>query len=197
MRFFDHRREHARTDWDNQRPAAAGVGGAAGRGAASWPTPPATCRYRLAQGDGRQGRLQPGHGGDPRAPRRQGAGPAQRPAERALDRRQQPLHPDVQGVRHPRAGTSATATTLLARHRCAPASASPSPTTAPTPPSWRPAPCARTRDGVAGLAHQRREDVDHRHARGHPRHGLRPHLAARTATPPASPASSSPPTRRA
>ena len=40
-RFFDHRREWARTDFDNQRPAAPGVGSAAGRSQARWRTTPA------------------------------------------------------------------------------------------------------------------------------------------------------------
>ena len=47
-----------------------------------------------------------------------------------------------------------------------------------------------SRDGVAGWRDQRREDVDHRHARRHAIAALRPHQRARTATPRASPPSS-------
>ena len=88
-RFFDHRREWARTDFDNDGPAAPRMGSAAGRGA-----PPRRPRrpsaLRPAARIRRARRQQPVDGGDPRAPRGQGPGPAQRPAERALDRRQQP-----------------------------------------------------------------------------------------------------------
>ncbi len=121
IRFFDHRREHARTDWDNQRPAAARVGGAAGRGA-----PPRRRRrppaLRLAGGVGRQGRHQPRHGDHPRAPGGQGPRPAQRSADRALDRRQQPLHHHVQGVRDQRP-VRALRRDACRRARSAPASA--------------------------------------------------------------------------
>ena len=82
IRFFDHRREHARTDWDNQGlprhdwEAVAARRDAQGR-----------CRGALAllgaEEIWRQGRIEPVDGGDPRAFRRQGAGAAQRSAERA------------------------------------------------------------------------------------------------------------------
>ena len=39
---------------------------------------------------------------------------------------------------------------MLQAARSAPASASPSPTTAPTPPTWRPAPCARSATASTG-----------------------------------------------
>ncbi len=68
IRFFDHRREHARTDWDN-----------GGLPRIEWEDLLAEARsvadkaghYRFAWPDkhGRQGRQQPRHGGDPRAPR--------------------------------------------------------------------------------------------------------------------------------
>ena len=148
IRFFDHRREHARTDWDNQGlprqewEALLAEARRAGRRR----RPPA---LRLAGGVGRQGRHQPRHGGDPRAPGRQGPRPAQRPADRAFDRRQQPLHHHVQGVRHQRPVRALWRGPAEGRDplRLRPDRAA---TTAPTPPSWRPAPCARTRDGVAG-----------------------------------------------
>jgi alkylation response protein AidB-like acyl-CoA dehydrogenase len=64
-RFFDHRREWARTDWDNG-------GLPRTNGKSFWQGPQAGRRrrapaLRLAQGVRRQGRLQPVDGGDPRA----------------------------------------------------------------------------------------------------------------------------------
>ena len=75
-----------------RRPAAAGVGGAAAARRRTAPTRAGHLRFALPEAIRRQGRLQPRDGGDPRAPRRQGPRPAQRPAERAFDRRQLPLH---------------------------------------------------------------------------------------------------------
>jgi HAMP domain-containing protein len=100
-RFFDHRREWARTDFDNGGPAAPRVGGAAGRGKRA-PTRRLLALF-AAQGVRRPGRRQPVDGGDPRAPGQQGPGPVQRPAERALDRRQLPVHRDAARLRHARA----------------------------------------------------------------------------------------------
>ena len=88
-RFFDHRREDARTDWDRgglpneewEHVAAARRSGCAD--AAGHLPVSAADRVR------RSGRDEPGHGGHPRAPRPQGTRIVQRPAERALDRRQQ------------------------------------------------------------------------------------------------------------
>ena len=69
IRFFDHRREDARTDWERGGLPERGVGGAAARGA------PARRRRRplplpVPEGVRRQGRHQPRHGRHPRAPRR-------------------------------------------------------------------------------------------------------------------------------
>ena len=46
IRFFDHRREDARTDWDRARPAEPPVGGTAGRGPAPGRPRPATTGTR-------------------------------------------------------------------------------------------------------------------------------------------------------
>src|SRR5215212_5050071 len=83
IRFFDHRREDARTDWDR-----------GGLPSEEWEALLAEARRRapplpLPQGVRRARRHEPGHGRDPGAPGGQGPRPAQRPAERALDRRQQ------------------------------------------------------------------------------------------------------------
>ena len=92
-------RAHRLGTW---RSAERGVGGAAARGPA-----PRRCRRSLPlpvpEGVRRQGRHQPRHGGDPRAPRAQGARAAQRPAERALDRRQQRRAVADDQLRHRRA----------------------------------------------------------------------------------------------
>src|SRR6478735_7238954 len=72
IRFFDHRREWARTDFEH--------GGL--------PRPEWEALLRLAEEIRGQRRLGPVDGGDPRTLRRPGSRPAQRPAERALDRRQ-------------------------------------------------------------------------------------------------------------
>ena len=99
IRFFDHRREHARTDWDNNGlprkeweallAEARAVADKAGHLRFAWPKKHggkggsnlwmAVIREHLAAKG-------------PRA--------FQRSADRTLDRRQQPVHRDVRGVRH-------------------------------------------------------------------------------------------------
>ncbi len=87
-RFFDHRREWARTDFDNdglpRQEWEALLDKAAPRGQGGLFAVLAADRIR------RQGRRQPLDGGHPRASRGEGPGPAQRSAERAFDRRQFP-----------------------------------------------------------------------------------------------------------
>ena len=102
QRFFDHRREWARTDFDNDglpRPEweallkqVRRLADAAGH-----------LRFALPKRIRRPGRQQPVDGRDPRAPGGQGPGPAQRPADRTFDRRQQPLRADAARLRHARA----------------------------------------------------------------------------------------------
>lgn len=82
-----------------RRNTATGVGGTA-RGDV-----PARGRGRLvavrpAEGGRWQRWLEARHGGDPRAPRAQGAGAAQRPAERVLGGRQLPVRPHVPRLRN-------------------------------------------------------------------------------------------------
>lgn len=100
-RFFDHRREHARTDWDNQ-----------GLPRKEWEELLAKAR-KLADEAGHLRYAWPpemgGKGGSQLAMAvirehlaAKGLGLFNDLADRALDRRQQPLHPDVQGVRHQR-----------------------------------------------------------------------------------------------
>ena len=97
----------------------------------------------VPEGVRRQGRHQPRHGGHPRAPRAQGPRPAQRPAERALDRRQQRRPAADDRLRHRRA-EGGVGRRPRRRAGGASPSASPSPTTAPTPRTWRP---TAVRDG--------------------------------------------------
>ena len=142
-----------------RRPAQRGVGAAAPQGQA-----PGRRRRLLPlavpQGVRRQRRQQPGHGDHPRAPRDEGPRAAQRPAERALDRRQ-PGRPDPDDrVRHrgaeggvdrrPRRRPQGL---RLRHHRAA----------------------ARLRRDLDGdprrarrrrVGDQRREDVEHRHPQG-------------------------------
>ena len=102
MQFFDHRREHARTDWDHD-----------GRPRAEWRAlisemerradKAGHLRYGLPKSCGGSGGLQSRDRGDPRASRRQGARPAQRPAGRILDRRQFPDHSGARRLRDRRA----------------------------------------------------------------------------------------------
>ena len=194
IRFFDHRREHARTDWDNNglpRKDWEAAARRSARGRRQSRTP----ALRMAEETRRQRRLEPVDGGDPRAPGGERSRTLQRPADRALDRRQQPVHRDVRGVRH------AGSVQALQRRP------------AERPPAHRLRPHrteSRLRRDVhgneggaadeerqAGLAHQRREDVDHRDASRELRHDVRAHRAATTATRAASPASSSRRTRPA
>ena len=72
-----------------RRPAQRGVGAAARTRCKRLADEAGPLPLRLPEGVRRQGRHQPRHGRHPRAPRGQGPRPAQRPAERALDRRQQ------------------------------------------------------------------------------------------------------------
>ena len=89
IRFFDHRREDARTDWERgglpneEWEALLARGAPPRRRGRALPLPVPEAEY------GGQDGTNLGHGGHPRAPRPQGARAAQRPAERALDRRQQ------------------------------------------------------------------------------------------------------------
>ena len=91
----------------------------------------------------RPGRLQPVDGGDPRASGGAGPGPAQRSAERALDRRQLPVRPDARAISAPSeqkekfipGGLDGSRPRHLRPDRTA--------TTAPTPPTWKPAQCAK------------------------------------------------------
>ena len=148
-------------------------------------------RFAWPKEYGRQRRLQPGDGGDPRAPGRQGPRPAQRPAERALDRRQQPLHHHVQGFREPE--QRALHRGLHHRrisHRLRPDRAGPRLRRHPHGDPRR----AQGAKRRPRLADQRREDVDHRHARRHYIARSSPAPRGRTATPTASPASSCRPT---
>ena len=169
IRFFDHRREHARTDWDND-----------GQPRHEWEELLAEMRRRAdkaghlrfapAQGTGRQGRLQPRHGDHPRASRPQGARPAQRPAERELDRRQLPGGAAAAPLRHQgaegalsRGHVHRQGAHRLRAHRAQP---------------WLGRHLHGDHGGQAGrrLGDQRHEAVQHRHAHRHGRPGLRPHL---------------------
>ena len=99
IRFFDHRREDARTDWDRGGLPNERVGAAPARGA------PPRRRGRplplpVPEGVRGPGRHQPRHGDHPRAPRAQGPRPPLRPAERARDRRQQRRPAPDDQVRH-------------------------------------------------------------------------------------------------
>ncbi len=172
VRFFDHRREHARTDWDNGRPAAQGVGGAAGRGAPARRRrrPPALRLARewggkggtnlamaiirehlAAKGLGLHNDLQTEHsivGNNPFIIM------FKEFATHAQYERYAPMLQTGQirtgfGLTEPYHGSDATHMETRA--------------------------VREERDGAAGLADQRREDVDHRHARGELHHVLRPH----------------------
>ena len=142
IRFFDHRREDARTDWDRgglpSREWEALLAEARAPGRRGRPLP-----VRVPEGVRRPGRHQPGHGGDPRAPGPQGPRPALRPAERARDRRQQ-RRPAADAALRQRRSRRRSGSTTSPRADGTSRSASPSPSTAATPPSWRP---AATSDG--------------------------------------------------
>ena len=101
MQYFDKRREHARTDWDND-----------GIPTREWEDLLSEMRrradngrlaaVRVARVARWAGRLQPRHGGHPGAPGAQGPWPAQRPAERVVDRRELPAGDHDGAVRHRR-----------------------------------------------------------------------------------------------
>ncbi len=113
IRFFDHRREYARTDFE-----AGGVPRADWEellremrrraDAAGW------LRWALPAEYGGHDAGQPRDGDHPRAPRGQGTRAAQRPAERELDHRQLPHRADDARLRHPansaRSGCPASST---------------------------------------------------------------------------------------
>ena len=139
-------------------------------------------RLALPEEYRRQEYRQSRDGDHPRASRGEGAGPAQRSAERNLRRRQFPAGADDARFRHGGAEED-----LSARHAGRHG--------APRLRSHRTeARLRRDLDGNARgegrqwLAHQWREDVEHRRARRDARHGVLPHLAARTATRAGSPA---------
>ena len=134
MQFFDHRRENARTDWEQRRPPARGMARADQRnGAPRRQGRPSA--LRPAEILRRPGRLQSRDRGDPRTSRRQGARAAQRPAGRVLDRRQFPDHSRARRLRHARSRRPISKASSPARNTCR--SASPSPATAATRPGWR------------------------------------------------------------
>ena len=145
IRFFDHRREDARTDWDRGGLPERRVGGAAPRGAAprrrGRPLP-----LPVPEGVRRQGRHEPRHGRHPRAPRPQGSRAALRSAERARDRRQQRRAAADDPLRHRRAegrvdrrSRRRSARVRVRHHRTR--------STAPTPRTWRPPRCATATSG--------------------------------------------------
>ena len=151
-----------------RRPAVGGLGSAAREGAQ------AGRRRRplslsVPEGIRRQRRHQPRHGRHPRALRGERSRPAQRPAERTLDRRQQ-RRPDADdSSRHRRAeervdsGDARGPARLCIRHHRA---------------------GSRLRRNAHGngraarrrrLGHQRRQDLEHRHSQGEIRPDLRAH----------------------
>ena len=194
IRFFDHRREHARTDWDNNGlpraeweallAEARAVADEAGHLRFAWPKKyggkggsnlwMAVIREHLAaKGLGLFNDLQTEHS----------------------DRRQQPVHRDVRGVRHPgpvqalrRRRDERPAAHRLRPHRAEPR------LRRDIHGDHRGAADAKRQ---AGLAHQRREDVDDRHAPRELRDDVRAHGRQRRRRAAASPASSFPPTRPA
>ena len=99
IRFFDHRREWARTDfergglprkeWEELLPEMRRRADQAGH-----------YRFALPKEYGGKDGSQPGDGDHPRASRGQGAWAAQRPAERELDRRQPADRADAARFRH-------------------------------------------------------------------------------------------------
>ena len=193
-RFFDHRREWARTDFDNgglPRPrvggAAAGVQEARRQGRILPAVPARGIRW--------PGHRQPVDGGHPRSPGEQRAGPVQRPAERAFDRGQLPDHRDAARLRHAGAEGAVHHRAAEARdaHHLRPDRAEPRLRRHPHGDEGG----ARDAQRRGRLADQRREDVDHRHAHRHALRAVRAHRPARTATRAASPASWCPPARPA
>ena len=169
IQYFDHRRENARTDWDN--------GGIPKR---EWEDLLGEMRQARRRGGlaalrsalavRRPRRKQHRHGGHPGTPGAQGPRAAQRPAGRVVDRRQLPSGHHDGPVRHRyaekgvdrrtdhrRAVDGVRADRTQPRLRCHLAGD----------------------DGRAGrrrLGHQRRQAVQHRRAPRHPRPGVRPHV---------------------
>ena len=167
IRFFDHRREDARTDWDR--------GGLPNE---EWEQllhktkrladEAGFYRYPFAERVRRDGRHQLRHGRHPRASGGERSGPAQRPAERALHRRQQRRPAAHARIRHRRAESRVGGRSgrgpqgLCLRHH-------------------------RTRSRLRCHAHgnqrsagrrrvgdQRREDLEHGHSQSQVRHGHGP-----------------------
>ena len=158
------------------RPAAPGMGGAAGRGAGRR-RQGRVLPVLAAEGVRRRRRLEPLDGGDPGASGGEGPRALQRPPERAFDRRQLPRHRHAarfrhrgaEGGVHPRRARRPAAHDLrldgarsrIGRHPYG---------------DPRPARDARRR---RRLGDRRREDVDDGDARRHPLRSLRPHVGGR------------------
>ena len=177
IRFFDHRREDARTDWDRgglpNEEWEALLAEARRRADAA-----GHYRYPFPEEYGGRGGTNLGMAIIREHLAHRGLGPAQRPAERALDRRQQRGPAADAGVRHRGEQKAEWVDGLAEGRRAASPSASPSPSTAPTPPTWRP---AAVRDGDE-LGDQRREDLEHRCPQGPVRHGHGAHQRRGRAT---------------
>ena len=119
MRFFDHRREYARTDYEN--------GGVPRK---DWEDLLREMRAPRRQGGlpalrhpgevRRPRRHEPRDGHHPRAPRREGPRPAQRPAERVVDRRQLPDDQDVGELRQRGAEEASSSTACSPARRASP-----------------------------------------------------------------------------
>ena len=169
MQYFDQRREHARTDWDND-----------GIPTREWEDLLSEMRttrrqsrlaaLRIAGVAGRPRRHQRRHGGHPGASGAQGPWPAQRPAERVVDRRELPAGDHdgalrlrratrrvVRGADHRGTLDGLRADRTAARLGCDLAG--------------NPRQIRRRR-----LGHQRRQAIQHRRPPRHPRSDLRPHL---------------------
>ncbi len=150
-RFFDHRREWARTDFEGGGLPRKEWEDAAARNApprrqGGVPAPGA------AGGIWRQEHRQSRDGDHPRASRGQGAWPAQRSAERNLGRRQFPADPDDARLRHRRAEED-HAPRHAERHRASRLRPHRAASTAPTRPGWK---RARSRTAMAGASMARR-----------------------------------------
>ena len=119
IRFFDHRREYARTDFEN--------GGVPRK---DWEALLAEMRRRADKaglpalrhpGEVRRPRRhEPGDGDHPGAPGGEGPGPAQRPAERVVDRRQLPDDQDVGALRQRGAEEASSSTACSPARRASP-----------------------------------------------------------------------------
>ncbi len=135
IRFFDHRREWARTDFDN--------GGVPRQ---DWEDLLREMRRRADAAGWLRLALPVEYGGQGASNLKmaiirehfasKGLGSAQRPAERVVDRRQLPDRADDARLRH--RGTEGRVDAGLPRRHAAWRSGSPSRTTAATPPTWRP-----------------------------------------------------------